>query len=73
MEIWMEIKKKNHTASCIPTCRALADKAADVVQTFTLVQAGGAHALIHLYLTMSPLESCAHDKKQVFIDFSQCF
>lgn len=46
-----------------PTCWALADKAADLVKTFTLVQTGRAETLIHLYLTMSPLESCMHDKK----------
>lgn len=38
-------------------CWALADKAADLVQAFTLVQTGGAETLIHLNLTVSPLKS----------------
>lgn len=66
---WIEINQKKfiNIATYVPTCWALADKAADLVQTFTLVQTGGAETLIHLYLTMSPLKSCMHGEKQVLI------
>lgn len=43
------------------TCWALADEAADLVVTFTLVQTRRAETLVHVDLTMSPLESCRHD------------
>lgn len=56
-------------ALCVPTCWALADKAADLVHTFTLVQTGGAETLIHFYLTMSPLKSCRNYEKHVFYNF----
>lgn len=43
----------------VPTeaCWALADKAADLIETFASVEAGRAHTLIHLELTMIPLIS----------------
>jgi len=46
-----------YKATCEPTCWALADKAADLVQTFALVQTGRAEALVHLDLTVNSLKS----------------
>lgn len=60
---------RNHIkiASYLLTCWALADKAADLVQTFTLVQTGGAETLIHIYLTVSSIKSCMNGEKEVLI------
>lgn len=55
-------------ATRVPTCWAFADEAADLVQTFTLVQTGRAGALVYLNLTMSPLKSCMHDEN-TFLGF----
>lgn len=52
-------------ATALLTGWAFADKAADLVQTFSLVQTGRADALIYLNLTVSPLKSCKYDVKQV--------
>lgn len=43
------------------TCWTLADKTADLVMTFPLVQTWWAETLIHLYLTVSPLKSWTHE------------
>lgn len=47
---------------CVLTCLAFADKAADLVSTYTLVQTRGAVTLIHLYLTKWSPESCINIK-----------
>ena len=61
-----------YKATCEPTCWALADKAADLVQTFALVQTGRAEALVHLDLTVNSLKSWTNDANKVYdFKFSQ--
>lgn len=55
-----------------PTCRALADEAADLVQAAALVQAGRAETLVHVDLTVNALESWVIEgRKEDLISFNQ--
>lgn len=58
--------KKVNIKLHIPTCWALANKTADLVNTFTLIEAGGAHTLIHFYLTVSAFKSYKNVKETEF-------